>query len=280
MEPVTRREPGGMAPEPVLEGEGTFPPDGVETSTEHPSEVAAPRRGLPDETALSVATTKVRLRFAKRGDLRMVSHHDLMRCLERALRRAAIPMATSQGFNPRPKVMFPLALALGIEGLREVVELELAEPMEPSELLRRLAEQSPAGLDWLEAEALGPGRATQVGVVRYSLDVPADRRDGARESVATLLAAESRPYTRHRPDRTVEVDLRPSVLEAGLDAGGGLHFSLRMTPSGSARPEEVVDALGLRDLLGRGAVLARTDVELATRTRSPESDQPNRVEPT
>src|ERR1051326_7207454 len=47
---------------------------------------------------------KVRLRFAKRGDVRLVSHHDLMRCLERALRRACIPMALSQGFNPRPKI--------------------------------------------------------------------------------------------------------------------------------------------------------------------------------
>ena len=58
-----------------------------------------------------VAATKVRLRFAKRGDLRLVSHHDLMRCLERMLRRANLPMAYSQGFNPRPKVVFSLALA-------------------------------------------------------------------------------------------------------------------------------------------------------------------------
>src|SRR3954471_15472064 len=91
----------------------------------------------------SDATTKVRLRFAKRGDLRLVSHHDLMRCLERALRRAAIPMAASQGFNPRPKIMFPLALARGIEGDREVVEWELAEPMEPAEVIGRLAAQAP-----------------------------------------------------------------------------------------------------------------------------------------
>ena len=83
--------------------------------------------------------TKVRLRFAKRGDLRLISHHDLLRCLERALRRARIPMAVSQGFNPRPKIVFALALALGIEGRREVVELELAEPTEPAEVLRRLA---------------------------------------------------------------------------------------------------------------------------------------------
>ncbi len=87
--------------------------------------------------------TKVRLRFAKRGDLRLVSHHDIMRCLERMLRRASIPMVLSQGFSPRPKITFALALGLGIEGRREVVDLELSEPLEPAVLLGRLAAVAP-----------------------------------------------------------------------------------------------------------------------------------------
>ena len=148
-----------------------------------------------------MTATKVRLRFAKRGDLRLVSHHDLMRCLERMLRRAAIPVALSQGFNPRPKVVFPLALGLGIEGRREVVELDLAEPLEPAEVLRRLAAVAPPGLDWLDAEAVAPGRAAQVGAVAYALDVPAERREETRARLAALLASTSWPYTRHRPDR-------------------------------------------------------------------------------
>jgi radical SAM-linked protein len=209
-------------------------------------------------------TFKFRLRFAKRGDLRLVSHHDLMRCLERMARRAELPLAETQGFNPRPKVAFTLALALGIEGHHEVVEMELLEPMEPSEVLRRLAAVSPAGLDWIEAEAPGPGRAAQAEAVRYAINVPADRLEGARASLADFLARESWPYTRHRPDRTVEIDLRPFLLEANLEeTDGTLRFRLKMSPSGSARPEEVIDALGLRDLLGQGAVLARTAVELA-----------------
>jgi radical SAM-linked protein len=207
---------------------------------------------------------KVRLRFAKRGDLRLVSHHDLMRCLERMARRAELPLAESQGFNPRPKVAFTLALALGIEGHHEVVEMELLEPMEPSEVLRRLNSVSPSGLDWIEAETPGPGRAAQAEAVRYALNVPADRRDEARDALTDFLARESWPYTRHRPDRTVEIDLRPFLLEATLEEPDGtLRFRLKMSPGGSARPEEVIDALGLRDLLGQGAVLARTAVELA-----------------
>src|SRR5258708_23435176 len=118
----------------------------------------------------------VRLRFAKRGGLHLVSHHDLMRCLERLLRRAEIPMALSQGFNPRPKIVFTLALALGVEGRREVVELELAEPMEPSEILGRLRAHAPSGFDWLEAEAVGSGPPAHARGVQYPLDnLPRER---------------------------------------------------------------------------------------------------------
>lgn len=209
-----------------------------------------------------MTATKVRLRFAKRGDLRLISHHDLMRCLERMLRRARIPVAQSQGFNPRPKVVFTLALALGIEGRREVVELELTEPLSPDDVLARLRVAAPAGFDWLEAEAVAAGRAAQPDTVAYVIDVPAPRRDEARIRLAALLAGAHWPYTRHRPDRTVEIDLRPFVLEAELDELGVLRFRMKILPGGSARPEELLDALGLRDLLGQGSVLVRTELEL------------------
>jgi radical SAM-linked protein len=211
-----------------------------------------------------MTANKVRLRFAKRGDLRLVSHHDLLRCLERTLRRAEIPMALSRGFNPRPKIVFALALALGIEGRGEVVELELAEPLAPAEVLRRLSSASPAGLDWLDAEAVAPGRpAPRAEAVRYLLEVPEGRRDATRERLDALLASVEWPYTRQREDHTVALDLRPFVLEAALDPSGVLRFRLKMAPSGSARPEELIDALGLSDLLHQGTVLVRHEVELA-----------------
>lgn len=210
----------------------------------------------------TAAVTKVRLRFAKRGDLRLVSHHDLMRCLERMLRRAALPVARTGGFNPRPKATFALAMALGIEGGREVLDLEFDEPMEPSEVLLRLTAEAPPGFDFLEAEAVAPGRAARVVAASYRLAIPEDRREAARASVADLLSRESWPYTRHRPDRTVELDLRPFVLGAGLEDDGALALRMKIAPDGSARPEEVLDALGLRDLTAQGAILCRTDVEL------------------
>ena len=160
------------------------------------------------------ASNKVRLRFAKSGDLRLVSHHDLMRCLERMVRRAALPVAQTQGFNPRPRIVFTLALALGIEGRREIVDIELSEPMEATEVLTRLQISAPPGFDWLMSGSVGPGRSAQAGIVHYMLEnLPADRRTDAIRSVAQFLASTSWPHLRHRPGR--EVARPPSVCGWG-----------------------------------------------------------------
>ena len=63
-----------------------------------------------------------------------MSHHDLMRCFERMLRRAALPFHSTAGFNPKPRLVFALSLALGIVGCEEVVELEFVEGAEGREL--------------------------------------------------------------------------------------------------------------------------------------------------
>jgi radical SAM-linked protein len=211
---------------------------------------------------------RVRFRFAKCGELRLVSHHDLMRTLERTLRRAELPIAHTQGFNPRPKATFALALALGIEGRNEILDLEFTEAIDPAEALRRLQAESPPGFDFLTAEGLpsvaASARSARVTSAFFRLAIPEDRRDQARAAVADLLSRETRPYTRHRPDRTVEVDLRPFVLAAAIsELSGDLEFRLKIIAEGSARPEEVIDVLGLKDLLSQGAILVREDLEVA-----------------
>jgi radical SAM-linked protein len=226
-----------------------------------------------------VVAQKVRIRFAKRDDARMVSHHDLMRCMERALRRAQIPMAQTQGFTPRPRMVFTLALALGIEGRREVLELDLADPMEAAEVLRRLAATLPPGVQLLEAEPLPPGRSAQPAAVVYELQIPPEALDRARAALDHFLSTTTWPYTRHRDDRTTEIDLRPHVLDVELDARAVLRFRMKMAPSGSARPEEFLEALGLRPLLADGAVLVRTDLELAPSDEGRAPSLPQRVTP-
>ncbi len=175
--------------------------------------------------------SKVRLRFAKCGDLRLVSHHDLMRCLERMLRRAEFPIAMSQGFNPRPKITFALALGLGIEGLREVVDLELSEPLDLSDIVGRLRAVAPPGFDWKDAHALPPNAPPpHPRTVEYSFPVVAERREVALSHLESLLACTSWPMTRHRPNRDVNYRLAHSSGGGRADDRGSAAFSFEGIP--------------------------------------------------
>src|SRR5262252_1618237 len=97
---------------------------------------------------------KIRLRFRKDAALRLVSHHDLLRCFERMLRRAALPFHSSEGFHPKPRFVFALSLPLGIVGCEEVVELELDEPIPPDEVHARLVAHTVPGLEILSVRRL------------------------------------------------------------------------------------------------------------------------------
>jgi radical SAM-linked protein len=209
--------------------------------------------------------TKVRLRFAKSGDLRFVSHLDILRCLERMLRRAHVPIAVTQGFNPRPKMTFGLALGLGIEARREIVDLELLEPWEPSQLLERLKAVAPPGFDWVEARLVSPDAAApRPRSVEYEVPVAGGRLGQVRAALDALLAAKTWPQIRRRKDREQVFDLRAQLVRAELTDEGLLRFRLAVASDASARPEDLLEALGLRDSLDEGAVLVRTNVDLET----------------
>jgi radical SAM-linked protein len=186
-----------------------------------------------------MSACKIRLRFAKRGDLRLVSHHDLMRCLERMVRRRAAADRPQPGIQPAPQDRLHPGLGLGIEGRREVVELDLTEPMDAAEVHRRLSAASPPGFDWLEAEAVTSSSVVPGRAVAYALAVPEGRRDAARAALSAFLQSTSWPYTRRRSDRDdVTFDLRPFLIEADLDPQGVLRFRLKITPAGSARSKK------------------------------------------
>ncbi len=72
----------------------------------------------------------VRLRFSKRGKVRFVGHRDIARAFERAFRIVGLPLAFTQGFSPRPKVSFGLALTVGAESDAEYLDVELTEPVD------------------------------------------------------------------------------------------------------------------------------------------------------
>ncbi len=203
---------------------------------------------------------KVRIRFGKGGPLRLVSHHDLMRCFERMLRRAALPFHSTQGFNPKPRLVFALSLALGVVGREEVVELELDDALPPEDIHARLARQAPPGLTIHSVRRINPRAGAQVRRVCYRLALPASRRTASAERIPSILAAPHCWVDRTRPQPR-RLDVRPYLR--GLQIlDDGLEMDVWVTPTGTVRPDEILALLGLADLLDNGAVLERTMLEL------------------
>jgi radical SAM-linked protein len=250
----------------------------------------------PDATpAASPAATgppdKVRIRFRKDGALRLLSHHDLMRTFERMLRRADLPFRRTQGFHPKPRLVFALSLPLGVVGGNEVVELELDHVLPPEEVHERLARQAPPGLAIHSVCRIGPRCTARVRGLTYALPIPVagapglcdpvagapgllggpERLPALRERIAEVLAAPECWIDRNRPPsgRGRRLDIRPFLRDLRLEEPRGadipvcrLLVDLWLTDSGTARPEEVVRLLGLQDLLESGAVFERTRLEL------------------
>jgi radical SAM-linked protein len=218
---------------------------------------------------------KVRIRFRKAGDLRLVSHHDLMRCFERMLRRAGLPFQSSQGFNPKPRLIFALSLALGLVGHEEVAELELTEDVSADEVHTRLAPQAPPGLEILEVRRIDSRSVAHVRLVCYRVALELRHVEGLADRATGLLAAAECWVERTRPVAR-RYNLRPylSALRVVAHAvpdsslGTALEMDILVTPNGSARPEEVLGLLGLGDLLESGAVIERTRVELHEEQRA------------
>ncbi len=203
---------------------------------------------------------RVRIRFSKRGDLRLISHRDLMRTWERLFRRAQIRLSQTEGFHPKPKMMFPSALAVGIEGLVEVLEIELERPCSADELVHAITPQLPQGLELCGIEVLSEfARKARIHAITFAVDVPPERQSAVAERIEWLLAQTS--YDVRRESRARPLDVRPLIDDLRLD-GGALVMRLRVDGDGSARPRELLSALGLDDVESLGLVIRRTAVEL------------------
>jgi radical SAM-linked protein len=208
-----------------------------------------------------MARQRVRIHFGKQGDLRLVSHRDLMRTWERLFRRAGVALAMTEGFHPKPKMMFPSALAVGIEGWDEVLEIELPEVHEPEQLAELFRRHAPPGLAIHGVEPLAGGK-TRLRGMTFQVDVPVERRGSVAERMEWLGRQTS--YLVTREGRAAPIELRPLIEELALDDNGTLAMRLRVERDGSARPREVLEALGLADVEALGIVLRRTAVELSS----------------
>jgi len=221
---------------------------------------------------------RLRARYAKLGKIRFTSHRDVARMWERALRRSGLPVARSQGFNPRPLVAFGLALPTCGESLAYYLDVTLARPddgVRPGQpwgdsypdlgsLAAALSGYLPDGIDVLALAAL-PGDADslqqQVTSCSWELEVQGVTAAELVERVGQLLDAPSVSVQRERKGRQFDDDLRPSVRSLalceppqGMDPSGRSSSWLRAetaTRPRGVRPRELVEVLGTDVVLAR-----------------------------
>lgn len=156
---------------------------------------------------------RVRARYAKTGRLRFTSALDLGRVFERALRRAELPVAYSEGFSPHPKVSFPDALPLGYASTGEYVELTFAVGLHIETVVARLDAALPDGLSVEDAVEVGDGEPKLASLLRASLwSLEWDEAvPGLAAACEALLVADALPVARQRKGDPIEVDLRPAI---------------------------------------------------------------------
>ena len=216
---------------------------------------------------------RLRIRFSKLGKIRFTSHRDTARIWERGLRRAGLPVAYSEGFTPRPRISFGLALPTGYESEAEYLDVELDEEAAGlsglgilgeaagsglgidgeaaglSGLAGALTEAVPAGITVLAAAGIdraGPSLQEAVTSCTWRIDVDGVDEEAAAAAAARALDAGEILITRERKGRTVTDDIRPQIvsLDTTSTTADGIRLIAELgTKPRSLRPSELLAGL-------------------------------------
>ncbi len=201
---------------------------------------------------------RLRVRYAKRGRLRFTSHRDISRAVERAVRRAGIPVAFSAGFSPHPKISYAGAAPTGVASEAEYLEIGVTAACEPDRLRADLDASLPPGLDVIEVvEARAGGLADRLECSAWELRLPGAEPGLATVAVEKFLAADQVEVERMTKKGLRRFDARTAVLM--LVVAGGTERTAGQTSGLSCvilrmvvrhavpavRPDDVLTALRL-----------------------------------
>jgi radical SAM-linked protein len=202
----------------------------------------------PDGPPPPPTVQKLRIRYAKRGRLRFASHRDLARTLERALRRASVPMAFSAGFSPHPKISYLGAAPTGAASEAEYVEIGLSVACEPEAVRAALDAALPdevAILECVEAAEGTGSLADRIDTSVWRVELPGVEFGELRAAVDAFLASDVVTVAKRTKNGLKDIDARASVASASAIEEAGcaiLHMVVRqLTPA--VRPDDVLAAL-------------------------------------
>ena len=195
---------------------------------------------------------RLRITFSRGEEIKYISHLDLMRYWERIVVRASIPIAYSEGFNPRPRIALAAPLPVGVTSECELMDIFLLDNFSPQVFHESVTSQLTTGLQLSKVEEVpldSPSLQTQICSIEYRVIVETSlSTEEINQAIETLLRAEHLPWQQMRNTILAKYDLRPLIENVWLlrreDACCVLGMRLRVTPRGTGRPEQVALALG------------------------------------
>jgi radical SAM-linked protein len=194
-----------------------------------------------------IATTDcvvLRLRFSRGEPAIWLAHLDLMRTFERSIRRAGLPVAYSQGFNPRPHLAFALPIGVGLATCDDYVDISLTEPVTPADLTCRLNRFLPAGLAILAAApVIGAGKSLMSKICAADYILAGPGLAAAARCLAAMPENEPWPVEKTGKDSRVTLDIRPLLLNMQLDSPDQLTIRVRAGSKENLRPDLFLAAL-------------------------------------
>jgi radical SAM-linked protein len=180
--------------------------------------MANPR--VPEGPPPAPVVQKLRFRYAKRGRLRFASTRDFQRALERALRRAGVPMAYSAGFHPHPRISYANAASTGTASEAEYVEISLTRRMDPEVVRAALDAALPDGLDVVECVEAGSGAlADRLQASDWTVRFAGLTTDLVAEAVAQFLEREQVDVSRLGKSGMRTFDVRGPVVSMTVTSG-------------------------------------------------------------
>lgn len=162
--------------------------------------------------------TNIRARFTREEELKFISHLDMMKMFERALRRAGLPVSYSQGFNPHPQIIFGLPLSVGVTSEAEYLDIMLSEDVEPQQFVEVLNKQLPEGLRILEAKVKSSKSNIMATISKASYEVLtsiAQKPDisEVKDKVLQFLNNSEIIIKKKTKSKVRDIDIKPMIHE-------------------------------------------------------------------
>lgn len=195
---------------------------------------------------------RLRIRLSRGQEIKFISHLDIMRLWERALRRAEIPLAYSEGFSPHPRISLAVPLAVGVTSEAELMDVFVAKLVSPHWFTTAVNQQLPPGIEILGVYQIAlsmPSLQSQVRYAEYRVEMETEKGPKEIESaLSALLSVEHLPWHHHRDTGRRSYDLRALIDDLWLvdwrHPYCTIGMRLRCDSGGSGRPEQVASALG------------------------------------